>query len=217
MEASSSNSSTISQPGFWESAYQEGRSGWDLGGPAPAFVQLLGGPKRPTPGRAAVIGCGRGHDALHFARNNFTVVGFDFAPSAVAAARQSALDAKLTAEFVQSDIFSIPEPYQEGFDYVIEHTCFCAIDPARRPEYVRVVQGLLRPGGELIGVFFAHGRPGGPPFTTDAEEVRRLFARPFAIETLEPAVSIESRRGQELFGRFRRLARCCSHPGDRMA
>ena len=204
MATNSSNGQTVSQPDFWEAAYQEGRSGWDLGRPAPAFEQLLGGAQPPTPGRAAVIGCGRGHDALHFARNGFTVVGFDFAPTAIAAARQAAAAAGLTAEFVQSDIFSLPTSYPEGFDYVIEHTCFCAIDPARRPEYVEVVRGLLRPGGELIGVFFAHGRPSGPPFTTDGEELRHLFAGPFAIETLEPAISIESRRGQELFGRFRR-------------
>ena len=206
MATNSPTSQPVNQPDFWEAAYQEGRAGWDLGGPAPAFEQLLGGAKRPTPGRAAVIGCGRGHDALRFARDGFTVVGFDFAPSAVTAARRAAATAGLSAEFVQSDIFSLPTGYHEAFDYVIEHTCFCAIDPARRPDYVGVVQGLLRPGGELIGIFFAHGRPGGPPFTTDAADVRRLFAGLFTIETLGPAASIESRRGQELFGRFRRPA-----------
>ncbi|HLZ10247.1 MAG TPA: methyltransferase domain-containing protein [Chloroflexota bacterium] len=204
MAANSANSQPVSRPDFWESAYQEGRSGWDLGRPAPAFEQLLSGANRPTAGRAAVIGCGRGHDALHFARNGFAVVGFDFAPAAVAAARESATRECLSAEFVQEDIFRLPPEYRETFDYVIEHTCFCAIDPSRRPEYVEVVRGLLRPGGELIGVFFAHGRPGGPPYSTDAEEIRRLFAGQFAIETLESATSIESRRGQELFGRFRR-------------
>jgi SAM-dependent methyltransferase len=204
MATNSPDSQPVSQPDFWEAAYQQGRSGWDLGGPAPAFDTLLRSANRPAAGRAAVVGCGRGHDALAFARNGFTLVGFDFAPSAIAASRESAAAAGLTAEFVQADIFALPSTYDGAFDYVVEHTCFCAIDPARRAEYVEVVRRLLRPDGELIGVFFAHGRPGGPPFTTDADEVRRLFGGRFTVESLEMAVSIESRRGKELLGRFRR-------------
>lgn len=206
MATNSPDTQPVNQADFWEAAYQQGRSGWDLGGPAPAFENLLGSANRPAAGRAAVIGCGRGHDALHFAFNGFSVVGFDFATSAIAASREAAAASSLTAEFVLADIFALPPKYHGTFDYVVEHTCFCAIDPARRPEYVELVRRLLRPEGELIGVFFAHGRPGGPPFTTDADEVRRLFGGRFTIESLEPAVSIESRRGKELLGRFRRPA-----------
>ena len=51
----------------------------------------------------------------------------------------------------------------------------------------------------------AHGRAGGPPWTTDADEIVRLFGQRFAIEHLMPARdSIERRRGNELFARLRR-------------
>lgn len=196
----------VSDASFWEERYRVGQSGWDLGRPAPPFEALLAASDRPTPGRLAVVGCGRGNDALLFARHGFAVTGFDFAPSAIEAARAAAGRAGVRGAFVQTDLFTLPATYAGQFDYVLEHTCFCAIDPARRLEYVDVVRDLLRPGGELIALFFAHDRSGGPPFTTDVAEVRRLFSGAFTIDRLEPAAnSVESRRGQELFGRFRRL------------
>ena len=200
-----SGNDNLSDPSFWEERYRAGQSGWDIGRPAPPFENLLRAPDRPTPGRLAALGCGRGHDALLFARHGFSVTGFDFAPSAVQDARSAAARSGIAAEFVQADLFTLPTTYAGRFDYVLEHTCFCAIDPARRGEYVDVVRRLLRPGGELIALFFTHGQPGGPPFTTDVDEIRRLFGSVFTIERLEPARdSIESRRGREVLGRLRR-------------
>lgn len=201
-----SDDSRVSQPEFWEQAYQEQRTGWDLGQAAPSFEDLFADPKSLSPGRLAVIGSGKGHDALLFARHGFEVTGFDFAPSAVEAARRAAAEAGLPATFVQADIFALPPVYHDSFDYVIEHAFFSAIDPARRTEYVTAVSAMLRPGGELIGLFFAHGRPGGPPFGTSAEELRGLVEGRFRVEHLAPATrSVETRQGWELFARFRRI------------
>ena len=191
----------------WEHAYQTGRTGWDLGQPAPPFVDLLHGPEAPVPGQLLAPGCGRGHDALLFARHGFAVTGVDIAPSAVAAASEAARQAGLAARFVVDDLFALAERWPAAFDYAVEHTCFCAIDPARRAEYARVLHAVLRPGGELIGLFLVHGRPGGPPYTTDEPEVRALMAPFFEIERLEPAANSHPRhRGQELFARLRRRA-----------
>jgi len=85
------------------------------------------------------------------------------------------------------------------FDAIVEHTCFCAIDVERRPEYVEAVARALVPGGTLLGVFYAHGREGGPPFDTTEAEVRRLFSTRFEIERLQVARdSFEVRAGKEL-------------------
>lgn len=195
----------VAHPDFWEAAYREERTGWDLGAPAPPFLDLLLSPAAPTPGRLLVPGCGRGHDAQLFARFGFTVSGIDFAPSAIQAAKEAARQAGVTLELQQADLFTLAERWPAHFDYVAEHTCFCAIDPARRSDYVRVIHDVLRPGGELIALFFAHGRPGGPPFTTSAEEIQRLFEPLFIIESLEPAAnSAPRRRGEELLARLRR-------------
>jgi SAM-dependent methyltransferase len=118
----------------------------------------------------------------------------------VTRAREQAARSGLDAQFVQADIFKLPARYSGTFDLVVEHAFFCAINPERRGDYVRLVHHLLRPGGELVGLFLAHGRAGGPPFSTSQEEIEELFAPLFDIRRLEPAAdSVPSRAGQELF------------------
>lgn len=195
---------SITQPNFWEKRYQEKSTRWDLGQAAPAFVTLLDSPNAPEAGKTAVLGCGRGYDALLFADRGFEVVGFDFAPSAIADAKLLAEARNSTAQFLQQDIFDLDKEFPQAFDYVVEHTCFCAIPPERRPEYVQLVGSLLRPGGELLAIFFTHTRPGGPPFATTPDAIRQDFGIDFDILTLDPiANSVTSRQGVEHFGRLR--------------
>ena len=189
---------------FWESRYRSGEDGWDLGGPAPQFVSLLSSPGAPGPGALISLGCGRGHDALLFARYGFTVTGVDFSPLAIRDAREAARAAGLEAEFIEQDLFALPSTMNGRFDYVLEHTCFAAIPPYRRADYVEVVRNLLKPGGLYIAVFFAHGEWGGPPYSTHEEEVRSLFLPYFVIERLERSeVSVPRRAGKELFALMR--------------
>ena len=189
---------------YWEQRYQEKTTRWDLGQAAPAFVSLLNSQETLTPGRTAVLGCGRGYDALLFAEHGFEVVGFDFAPSAIAEATSLAQAAGSTAKFLQRDIFDLAMEFPQDFDYVVEHTCFCAIPLERRPEYVQLVRSLLRPKGELIALFFTHNRPGGPPFGSTPAEIVQYFEADFEILSLESvANSVPSRQGEEHIGRFR--------------
>lgn len=189
---------------YWEQRYQEKTTRWDLGQAAPAFVSLLNSQETLTPGRTAVLGCGRGYDALLFAEHGFEVVGFDFAPSAIAEATSLVQAAGSTAKFLQRDIFDLATEFPQDFDYVVEHTCFCAIPPERRPEYVQLVRSLLRPKGELIALFFTHNRPGGPPFGSTPTEIVQYFEADFEIFSLESvANSVPSRQGEEHIGRFR--------------
>lgn len=189
----------------WEQRYQDGKTGWDLGQPAPPFVTLLQSVAGLEPGRMAVLGAGRGHDALLFADRGFEVVGFDLAPSAIAAATQAAKDRKLSAQFLQRDIFALEPEFAGQFDYVLEHTCFCAIAPELRPAYVKLVQWLLRPSGELLALFWAHSMPGGPPFGATVTELQQRFGGQFETVTFELATnSVPSRQGTEYLARFRR-------------
>jgi SAM-dependent methyltransferase len=193
-------------PQFWESRYETGDTGWDLGQPAPPFVDLLSGPDAPSVGSMIVLGCGRGHDAIFFAQNGFQVTAVDFSRLALNDAHHNADRAGVEVELVEHDLFSLPASYDHRFDYVLEHTCFAAILPSKRNDYVQVVKRLLKPGGLYVALFFAHGRPGGPPFNTTVEEVRDLFSPYFAIERLEaPSRSIEVRMGKELFALMRPL------------
>lgn len=190
--------STVSAPDFWEGLYARGADEWEMRRPHPSLVHFVE-TTPPPQGRIAVPGCGRGHDARFLARRGYEVVGFDFAPAAVAAARGLAAAEGVDVAFEQHDIFALGREGAGPFDGVWEYTCFCAIDPRRRAEYVHTLARILKPGGWLLAVFFPV-RPGrgGPPFPVSKAEVRRLLAGRFRIErALAPPRPVPRRGGLE--------------------
>jgi len=195
----------VSTPAFWEGLYAEGQDGWELGEPAPGLVAWLSAGGRfgvttdDARPRVAVPGCGRGHDVRLLARQGYRAVGFDFAAAAVAEARGLTSAEGVGATFEQRDVFTLGRDHREAFDGVWEYTCFCAIDPARRDEYVRTVASILRPGGWLLACFFPLRAVGaGPPFAVSRAEVRRRIAGRFRVERAQPPLrSARGRQGRE--------------------
>ena len=191
----------------WEQRYQTEDAPWDLGYPAPPFVNLLSSTEAPKTGRVAVLGCGGGSDALLFAEAGFEVVGFDFAQGAIDRANARASDRKIdTIQFLQRDIFDLETEFPNSFDYVLEHTCFCAIDPELRSKYVQLVNTILKPQGQLIAIFYTHNKSGGPPFGVKPQEVLNYFESQFDRILFKPATdSIDRRKGDEHLAIFERL------------
>jgi SAM-dependent methyltransferase len=111
--------------------------------------------------------------------------------------------AEAPLEILQHDIFTLPDTLNHSFDYVLEYTCFCAIDPGRRAEYADLVARLLKPNGIYIDLAFPlDGRKGGPPFAVSASEILDLSqARGFKLLSREkPLDSVKPRRqAEELF------------------
>jgi SAM-dependent methyltransferase len=189
---------SVSRPDFWDALYAAGGDGWELGAAAPPLVDVV--ERTPPPrGRVAVLGCGRGHDARLLAARGYEVVGYDFSTAAVEAARALAPRDGLNVRFEQRDIFTLGRDEAHAFDGVWEYTCFCAIDPTRRDEYVRTVASILRPGGWLLACFFPlRGGGAGPPFPVTRAEVRRRFAGSFRFERAQPPLrSARGRQGRE--------------------
>lgn len=185
----------------WEADYARHTDGWDLGGPTPVF-QRLASSGRFEPGRMIVLGAGRGHDAREFARHNFQVTAVDFAVHAVREMQRLA-DPAAPVEILRHDIFTLPETLNNSFDYVLEYTCFCAIDPKRRGEYADLVTRLLKSKGIYIDLAFPlDRRKGGPPFAVTEAEIFDLFQkRGFKLLSREKsAESISPRKhAEELF------------------
>jgi SAM-dependent methyltransferase len=197
---------SVSSAAFWDDLYAHGGDGWETGGPHPSLVRFVE-TTPPPPGRIAVPGCGRGHDARFLASRGYDVVGFDFAAAAVAQARALAAREGVAVRFEQRDIFTLPAREAHGFDGAWEYTCFCAIDPRRRAEYVDTMAAILRPGGWLLAMFFPMRSYGaGPPYPVARAEVRRLLARHFRIErALAPPAPVPRRLGQEWMVLARRV------------
>lgn len=166
--------SNVDSPDFWQEKYQSNDFPWDLGRPSPVFTRLAESGQL-APGKMVVLGAGRGHDARLFARHGFDVTAVDFASAAAAAMRQQN-DPQHPVAVVQADIFALPAAWNGRFDYVLEYTCYCAIDPARRGDYGQLVSRLLKPGGRWVALAFPIGRrPGGPPFVVQPDRVVERF------------------------------------------
>jgi len=182
----------------WEADYLHGGDGWDLGGPNPVFRSLLANKHLP-PGRMLVVCAGRGYDAREFARHGYQVTAVDFSPTAVREMSRLA-DPGTPLEILQHDLFTLPYDLGGSFDYVLEYTCYCAIDPKRRIEFVDLVTRLLKPGGIYISLAYPlTQKDGGPPFAVTISELLDLFQeRGFKlIEREQPSESVPRRRGAE--------------------
>jgi SAM-dependent methyltransferase len=188
----------VSTVEFWEGLYAGGGDGWELGGPAPPLVDFVAVTPPPR-GRVAVPGAGRGHDARFLAAHGYEVTAIDFSTAALTAARALARRDRVDVTFEQRDIFTLPQSHAHAFDGVWEYTCYCAIDPRRRREYVDVLRAIVRPGGWLLGCFFPlRAQTAGPPFQVSMSEIRRRLAPAFRIERAFPPLrSVRGRQGRE--------------------
>lgn len=195
----------VNYPIFWENIYLENDAGWDLNGVTPVFDHIS---NSLHVGSVCIVGCGRGYDAVQFAKKGFQVTAVDFAPTAINFVKTLAKDAKVKVDALRTDIFSLTREHMNTYDYIIEQTCFCAIHPSRRQEYERLVKTILKPNGKLIGLWFPLDKileEGGPPWGTTIEEVKSIFANGWTIEKEEfPDLSIEPRKGREKLIIFRK-------------
>ena len=190
---------------YWESRYQSSDMPWEKGAPSPGLVDFLAAHPDLPRGTACVPGCGTGHDVREFARAGFDTFGFDIAPSAIQLAVKKTKAAGLKAKFQLAD-FLRDEP-QQKFDWLFEHTLFCAIKPQERDDYVRAALRWLKPDGQYLAVNYLIPDKDGPPFGTTRDELWRRFSPHFElVEELVPR-SYPNRTGLELLLCWKRKVR----------
>lgn len=186
----------------WEERYQSGDMPWEKGEPSPGLIDFLAAHPELPRGTVLVPGCGTGHDARAWSRAGFTVTGLDLAPSAIRLAQERTRAAGLNAEFRQSN-FLEDEPFAQ-FDLIFEHTLFCAIDPARRDDYVRAIQRWLKPGGQFLAVHYMIRDTEGPPHGCAQQELTERFSPHFDLMAGWVPRSYANRTGLELMLWWRR-------------
>lgn len=196
----------------WDQRYREGSDRWELGRPAPPLQAFLQDDRRAPqpPGRVLVPGCGRGHEAALLAGLGFEAIGLDVSREALQRAQAWHGAERPQLRWLQADLFDEAALAAAGMGAgslqgVLEHTCFCAIDPAQRPAYLTTMGRLLAPGGWLLGLFWCHRRPDGPPWGSDPVLLgQQLRAAGFHPEFWEPAQGSLPERNHEWLGLWRR-------------
>jgi SAM-dependent methyltransferase len=137
------------QASLYDSVYA-GVPNWDIGRPQRAFVHLEeAGAIGP---RVLDVGCGTGELALFLARRGHRVLGVDFAPRAVATAREKARWRRVDAQFLVWDALDLPALASRGltFDTVTDSAMLHTLAGSDRDRFVDGVASVLRPGGRLL-------------------------------------------------------------------
>ena len=115
---------------------------------------------RPVGGlRVLHLQCHFGRDSLILAQRGAEVVGLDFSPEAVLAARTLAAELGLTnrARFVEADLYDAPAAIPEPGSFDLVYVTWGAINwlPDIR-RWAEIVAFFLKPGGAL---YLAEGHP----------------------------------------------------------
>lgn len=185
----------------WDKRYLENDIPWDKGAPAPILANLLSNgvfPSLETKPEILVPGCGHGHDVREIAAAGYQTTGIDISGKALQTAQFLAQNDKRIT-YAKEDLFDKDLPDKKCYDLIWEHTCYCAISPGQRAEYVEAVFNLLKPDGVLLGVFFvAEQEKLGPPHMTNREDLLQIFSERFELLWEKaPEVYYPARAGKE--------------------
>ena len=173
-----------------------GDTRWDKGAPAPGLVDFLAAHPKLPHGTVLVPGCGTGHDVRAWAQAGFHVTGLDIAPSGVRLARERTMAASLRARFRCGD-FLHHKP-RVRFDWLFEHTLFCAINPADRDAYAQAVARCVKSGGCFLAVHYMIPTGGdAPPFGVTRRELWERFSPHFKLVSEWTPRSYPNRVGLE--------------------
>ncbi len=162
------------EPEFWDLRYGANFAPWDAG-KVPLQLREFARAARGSR-RVLVPGCGSAWDVRCFAENGWEVLGIDFSPEAIAAARL--VLGAYGDRVAQADFFA---PIAHApFDVVYERAFLCALPRRMWSDWARRVGELARPGALLAGFFFYDAGERGPPFPLHSqEELDALLAPAF--------------------------------------
>jgi SAM-dependent methyltransferase len=144
-----------------------------------------------------IPGCGNAYEAVYLWKKGFqNVYLLDISPVPLQKFSEQNPDFP-KQQLLNKDFFD-----EEGkYDFIIEQTFFCALEPSLRKPYCEKMIEILKPDGQLVGLIFNIPLfDDRPPFGGNKVEYESLFSPYFEILTMETAYnSIPEREGSELF------------------
>jgi SAM-dependent methyltransferase len=177
---------------MFEGIYAGAESGgakppWDYGAARPQLRDwveaqgLTGGNKE-----ALVVGCGYGADAELLAGLGFRTTGFDFAPTAIAAARRKHPDSEV--DYLVADVLGLPREWEGRFDLVVESLTVQSMPPEQHEVATRSIAALVAPGGTLLVLATTREEGSevtGPPWPLTRSEVEAFAHGDVVLRELE--------------------------------
>lgn len=138
-------------------------------------------------GAALDLGTGPGTQAVHLARRGFTVTATDISAAAIQQAQAKAGEQEPVITWAQDDIL---ETRLDGqFDLIFDRGCFHVLAPEQRPEYVKTVGKLLRPGGYFCLKCMSRLQPGEVgPYRFTPEQVREIFGGQLTVLSIDDTI-----------------------------
>lgn len=125
-------------------------------------------------GRALVVGCGLGDDAIALNLAGCeSVTAIDISPSAIAWC-EARFDG-FGVDFRVENLFDLPDDLLESFDFVFEAFTIQSLPVTLRDRVITAIASMVKPGGELLVI--ANGKSDeehfdGPPWPLDRNHVR---------------------------------------------
>jgi thiopurine S-methyltransferase len=181
---------------YWQSRYQSGQTGWDMGMVSPPIKQYID--QLEDKGIKVLIpGAGNAYEAEYLFKAGFDCVDvLDIAQHPLDELRSRVPDFS-SSNLIQGDFFD----HNGKYDLIIEQTFFCAIDRALRSAYAEKCHDLLKEGGIVAGLFWStEMSKDSPPFGGSKEEYLELFSPYFDIVEMDISpFSIGPRSNRELF------------------
>ena len=180
---------------YWNGRYETQETGWDIGYPSPSFIEYFKNIDRSV--KILIPGCGNSYEGealFNMGFKNITLL--DFAPISKANFLKRVPEFP-EHQFIVGDFFK-----QNGkFDFILEQTFFCALNPELRTDYIKQVRYLLKEKGKLVGLLFdAPLNTEHPPFGGDLATYKSQFSTYFTQVKMIPCLnSIVPRAGKELW------------------
>jgi SAM-dependent methyltransferase len=135
---------------------------------------------------ALVVGCGYGSDAEYLTEVGFRTTAFDFAPTAIAAARRNHPDSAV--DYVVADVLDLPHEWHRRFDLVVESLTVQSMPPEQHATAAQRIAALVAPEGTLLVLATTRDEEGevdGPPWPLTRAEIEEFASDGLVLGAVE--------------------------------
>ena len=198
------------EPSFWQQRWREGRVGFHQDRVTPLLEDHWNAIGVPAGGCVFVPLAGKSLDMLWLAARGYRVLGVELSPIAVEqffaehqllpTRRESRYGIHYVAgeiELICGDAFALDAEILAPCAGVYDRAALIALPADMRQRYVDQVYARLPTGcrGLLVTMEYPPHQKDGPPFGVDEDEVRRLYAPDWAVESLARSDILASQPG----------------------